>query len=313
MRESELLLHIFDRSRSLRERDQAIVLGPGDDAAVVRTPAGDHLLLTVDQLVEGRHFAPGTPPDAIARKAIARSLSDIAAMGGRPRWALATGLLPANCPYADELFDALARWALHWSCPLVGGDIATWNSAPKAADRLVLTVTIIGEARGASKNRPPRVVRRSGARLGDSVYVTGALGGSLASGRHLSFEPRLAESAALLEALGDRLHAMIDISDGLGRDAGRIAASSNIRLELDAARIPRHKGVRNWRSAAADGEDYELLFTTDSTVPVPAVVAGTPVTLLGRVVAGQGCVIVEKDGTQIDATDMGWNHGQPAP
>ena len=296
MRESRLLAHIYARSTALAAgAGWSVVTGPGDDAAVLASPSGDTLLITVDQLVEGRHYAAGTPIEAIARKAVARSVSDIAAMGGRPAWATATALLPQAYAHADALFDAMARWAAHWSCPLVGGDIA----AHSATDHpLTLTVTIAG----APVNAP---VLRSGARPGDGVYVTGALGGSLPSGRHLTFEPRLGEAAALVGALGERLHAMIDLSDGLGRDAARIAAASGARLELDAALLPRHTGVADWQHALGDGEDYELCFTAVGDVPQEA--AGTPITRIGRVVGGSGCVVLA-EGRAIDTAEMGWEH-----
>ncbi|HBS28775.1 MAG TPA: thiamine-monophosphate kinase [Phycisphaerales bacterium] len=291
MREAELLRLIAERSRGLHGRGP-VVLGPGDDCAVVELQGAT--LLTVDQLVGGRHFDPAsTPVDLIARKAVARSVSDIAAMAGAPVAALATGCLPRGFAGGDELFERMAHWSAHWGCPLVGGDIATGDGP------LVLTVTLIGAphaARGA--------VRRSGARAGDGVFVTGALGGSLASGRHLSFEPRVREARALADALGRGLHAMIDLSDGLGRDAGRIAEASGVRIELEAGQIPRHEGVAGWREAASEGEDYELLFTAPNGAVMPTAVR---VTRVGRVVAGAGCVVRTQVG-QIDARELGWDH-----
>ena len=128
MRESELHAHIAARSIGLvAGGGYEIVVGPGDDCAVLRSPKGEISLLTVDQLVEGRHFTPETSIDLIARKAIARSVSDIAAMGGTPVWSLASGTLPKDYRHANELFDAMSRWAKHWQCPLVGGDIASHN------------------------------------------------------------------------------------------------------------------------------------------------------------------------------------------
>jgi len=294
MRESELLAHIY--ARSAGAMPPGVLVGPGDDAAVVEF-GGRRVIATVDQLVEGRHYDPeSTPVDLIARKAIARSVSDIAAMGGRPTCALAAASLPADCRFADDLFDSMARWAQHWTCPLVGGDIAT------TAGPVVLSVTALGEPHAV---RGP--VLRSGARAGDGVYVTGALGGSLASGRHLTFEPRLAVAAALCGALGGRLRAMIDLSDGHGRDAGRVAVASGVRIALDAASLPLHDGVTDWRSAAADGEDYELLFTAEGAAP--GNVAGVTITRIGVVLEGRGCVVRTPDGAEIDAGDLGWDHG----
>ncbi len=292
MRESELLAHIYQRSTSLGEH---VVVGPGDDCAVVRlTDNGPAALLTTDQLVEGRHYNADTPLDLVARKAIARSISDIAAMGGSPVCALAAATINSEFTQANELFDAMARWALRWSCPLVGGDIAI------ADGPTVLTTTVIG-----TPHRDRGAVLRSQARSGDLVCVTGSLGNSLATGRHLSFEPRLLEGAALCDAFGNKLGAMIDLSDGLGRDAGRIAAASGVRLTLESSLLPRAEGA-DWRSALQDGEDYELCFTLRGEAP--AELAGTPVTVVGVVDAGSGCRVRTPDGEFIDGAAMGWDH-----
>jgi len=306
MRESDLLAHIFERSGSLTRRFDHVIVGPGDDTAVVRTPAGDLLLLGVDQLIESRHFKTGTPLDLIARTVVARSLSDIAAMGGTPMWALATGALPAGFEGGDALFDAMDRWSMHWDCPLVGGDIAA-TPGP-----LSLSVAVIGRP---DPLRGP--VLRSGARQGDVLYVTGTIGGGGGSGgggvsseRHLRFEPRLAEGAWLCQVLGDRLHAMIDVSDGLGRDAGRLALASGVRVQIEAGRIPLTDETQAPPRAAGEGEDYELLFAACEGVEVPdsCPATGTSVTPIGRIVEGAGCVLVGADGAQTDAGDLGWEH-----
>lgn len=327
MRESDLLRLIRERSRDL---GPGVLLGPGDDCAVL-DPAvasgigggeggdsgGGVLLVTVDQVIEDRHFKGplgAAPADGggragaaaiedVARKAVARSVSDIAAMGGRPLWALATGALPPRLSQtqADQLFEAMARWARHWGCPLVGGDIALLGN--DGEHPAVLTVTVIGAAHPA---RGP--VRRDGARAGDSVYVTGRIGGSLASGRHLSFEPRVREGWWLAGTLGPTLHAMIDLSDGLGRDAARIAEASGARLEIGEAAVPMHAGYGP--SNLGDGEDYELLFTAapGADVPTACPETGTALTRIGRVVAGSGCVLVARDGSARDAASLGWDH-----
>lgn len=324
MRESELLSHIYARSRGLSAAFGQVIVGPGDDCAVIATPSGERLLLKVDQLVSGRHFRPipATPIDLVARKAIARAVSDIAAMGGVPTCALAAAMLPPGFAHADELFDAMARWAIHWGCPLVGGDIAVGSDGAmerrsdgggEKAGMLVLGVTIIGQPHAS---RGP--VLRSGARPGDAVYVTGVLGGSLDAatglGRHLTFEPRLAEATWLCDHLGERLHAMMDVSDGLGRDAARLGAASDACLELDSALLPLAPGVTGWRAGAADGEDYELLFTASEGATVPSIcpVSGTPITRIGRVAAsarpGDPRCIIHTAGGPIAGDDMGWDH-----
>ncbi|MEK6701800.1 MAG: thiamine-phosphate kinase [Planctomycetota bacterium] len=310
MRENELLRHIFERSKGLSTAFPRVVVGPGDDCAVVN--ATGQLLLKVDQLIEGRHFTPETPIDLIARKAIARAVSDIAAMAGRPVASLAAAMIPAGYPHADALFDAAARWARHWGCPLVGGDIARVARAQEGG-RLGLSITVLGEAH---RTRGP--VLRSGARVGDLVFVTGEIGGSFdagsGGGRHLTFEPRLAEAAWLAENLGERLHAMMDVSDGLGMDAGRLAAASGVRIDIDGGAIPLSPAVEgvggNWLQAIRDGEDYELLFTSDPGASVPEEIPGTAarVTRIGVATPGSGCFVKGVDGRVIDASAMGFEH-----
>lgn len=310
--EADLLATIAHRSAGLHARYPGVLLGPGDDCAIV-DPHGP-VLLTVDHVVAGRHVPDWTPSsltdaliDLTARKAVARSISDIAAMAGTPIASLATACLPAwlSQSSAEALFDRMKFWAERWRAPLVGGDIATL-----AADQtgpLVLTTTVLGTphpSRGA--------VLRSGARPGDGVYVTGALGGSLASGRHATFEPRLAEARSLADALGPNLTAMMDLSDGLGLDGARVARASGVRLELDAPALPLHAGVTDPRAGLGDGEDYELLFTartappgslTDETGSVR-----TPVTRVGTVVAGEPGCWVRTEAGMFDASGLGWEH-----
>lgn len=297
--ESELLGHIYARSADLAARFPIVLAGPGDDCAGLRSEAlGAVTLAKIDQLVEGRHYDPATTPiDLVARKAICRAISDIAAMGGRPLAALVGAALRDGFAYEHALFDAMRRCAESFDCPLVGGDIA------RVAGPTVLSVAVLGAA------HPSRgFVGRRGARPGDGVYVSGRLGNSLASGRHLTFEPRLREGAWLCDTLGQRLTAMMDISDGLGRDAGRLSAASGVRISLDAARIPRHDDCPDWRSAASDGEDYELLFTASGSAPI-ACPTGVPITRVGAVSEGEGCVIAAPDGSTLDAAAMGWEHG----
>ncbi len=304
MRESELLGHIYERSRDLSTAFGDVVIGPGDDCAVVRTSSGDLLLVTTDQLIEGRHFEPDTPIDLIARKAIARSLSDIAAMGGSPSWGLATAALPEGYEHGDALFDAMAEWGKHWNCPLVGGDVAI-TSGP-----MVLSTTVIGKPHVNSKsqsNCPP--VLRSGAKAGDLVYVTGPIGDSFESGHHLSFEPRLAQAQLNCDALGPDLHAMIDVSDGLGRDAARIGRASGLLLEIDASRVQLRAPASDWLKAFGDGEDYELIFTVTKDTQVEPQGGYC----IGRVrtptdAEPAGCVVIDPSGNRRRGDEFGWDH-----
>ncbi|MHC4107298.1 MAG: thiamine-phosphate kinase, partial [Planctomycetota bacterium] len=201
------------------------------------------------------------------------------------------------------LFDAMRKTAELFECPLIGGDIA-FHERP--GQPLVCTVTVLAEP---TATQP---ILRSGAKVGDAVYVTGALGGSLdpgGGGRHLTFEPRVAEAIRLAELLGDRLHAMIDLSDGLGRDASHIAARSRVRIEIDAGSVPCRPGC-GWKGAMSDGEDYELCFAAEGAVPDH--IGELPITAVGRVVSGaEGPVphvLVHDGGQAISGDELGWQH-----
>ena len=302
MNESQLHQHIYARSINLiAGGSNKIIVGPGDDSAVIRSASDEFSVLTVDQLVEGRHFTSNTDINLIARKAIARSVSDIAAMGGTPSWALATGVLPKDYQRSNELFDALSRWAKHWNCPLIGGDIATHTSPDHP---LTLSVTV-----GGTMNKDAKPVLRSDAQPGDQLYITGPLGDSFKSNHHLNFEPRIevGQWAALNNA-----HAMMDISDGLGRDSHRIAIASNARIEIDASKVPMNPGGKDWKQAISEGEDYELLIAFDPNADI----ANAPHKLLGPIGTVRACnpnekpgsTIVDPGGVSHDAEQLGWDH-----
>jgi thiamine-monophosphate kinase len=304
MRESALLQHIYSFNRAISAK---VLIPPGDDMGMIALE-GTTLLAAVDQVVEGRHFVRGTPLELIGRKAVTRNVSDIAAMAARPVAALAAGVLPREMTEADanRLFDAMRSTADTCGCPLIGGDISMHGEPGRP---LVCSVTVLAEPWDAMT--PPR--RRTDAVDGDGVYVTGALGGSLGAdgmGRHLTFEPRVHEAAALARALGDRLHAMIDISDGLGRDAGRIAEASGMVIELDAEAIPRNPGA-SLHQAIGDGEDYELCFSVGGEAVGRAL--NTSVTRIGSVRRPRaderaGIVWCTIDGRCVDVSAQGWEH-----
>jgi thiamine-monophosphate kinase len=301
MREFELLRAVYCGNASL---PASVTIPPGDDMGEIRWPGGERLLVAVDQVIAGRHVRPDADPRLVGRKAVARNVSDIAAMAANPLASVVACCLPPEWdePRALGLFAGLRESSDRWACPLVGGDL----SFGSAGDPLVVSVTVLATPRG-------RAVTRRGSRAGDGVFVTGSLGGSLepdGGGRHLSFEPRLAESHALLAALDDRLHAMIDLSDGLGRDAGHLVEGSDLAIELDAAALPAHPGC-DWRAALGDGEDYELLFTA-AGLP-PATLGATPVTRIGSVRErrpGDPAVSLRLDGRLIDVSGLGWEHGR---
>lgn len=305
MRELELLGHIAESSKGLAASHPRVLAGPGDDCAVVDAGGARALLLKTDQVVEGFHFRPGAPPDLIARKALARPLSDVAAMAGEPIAALVAATLPEGYPHggALALFDAVRRWGGEFSCPVVGGDISRGAG-------LALCVSVAGLAH-ASRG----AVRRCGARPGDGVYVTGTVGGSFdrssGLGKHMTFEPRLREAEWLAGTLGPALSAMIDVSDGLGLDAWRIGERSAVALVIDAARVPLTNPGADVLAAMGEGEDYELLFTVrPGFEPPPTCPAtGCPITGLGVVEAGAGGAWVVHHGRRLDAQGLGYRHG----
>jgi thiamine-monophosphate kinase len=303
MREFDLLRHIYDANAGLGED---IVIPPGDDMAMVRL-AGRDLLVAVDQVIDGRHVRLETTPLALAgRKAVTRSLSDIAAMAARPVGALVAVVLPPDFgpQRAEALFDAMHATAAEYDCPLIGGDIAFHSDA---SHPLTCSVTVLAEPVNG------RAITRAGAEVDDVVYVTGALGGAVledGGGKHLTFQPRIAEAIELAASLGPNLHAMIDLSDGLGRDASHIAESSGVQIEIDAERIPCTAGI-DWRAAAAGGEDYELLFTAGGDVPA-ALAGGLAVTPIGRVSPSRGeggpMVVIRAGSEIITGDELGWQH-----
>jgi thiamine-monophosphate kinase len=302
MREFDLLERIYAANPSLGGQ---VLIPPGDDMAMIDI-GGARLLAAVDQVVDGRHVRiERTPIEQVAYKAIARSASDIAAMAGRPIASLVAAVLPPDFgeERANALSNALRDAADRLNCPLVGGDIAFHSDV---SHPLTLSVTVLAVP------AVDRAITRSGARTGDRVYVTGALGGAVdpdGGGVHLTFQPRIEEAIELVTVLGDRLHAMIDISDGLGRDASHIARRSGVRLHLDAGAVPTRNDV-DWRRAIADGEDYELCFT--AVGDVPDVVGDVPVTEIGTVLErasdDRAMVIIQCGHEEITADELGWQH-----
>jgi thiamine-monophosphate kinase len=219
--------------------------GMGDDCAVM-TPARGPRLLTVDPVIYGEHFNDAVPPRAVGAKLLKRNLSDMAAMGGRPDAAVVALALDPRVKLAwlKAFYRGLAATARRFKVPVVGGDIARHDGG------LVATLTLIGGTTGA------RVLTRTGARAGDRIFVTGMLGGSLASGHHWKFTPRLAQGAWL--AGRREVRAMLDVSDGLAKDLLALTPPG-AEPALDEAALPCRRGA-DTRAALGDGEDYELLF-----------------------------------------------------
>jgi thiamine-monophosphate kinase len=281
---------------------KSVGVGPGDDLAVLEI-GGATVMVGVDQVIVGRHVTPGTSWETIGRKAANRSLSDVAAMAGRPVALLATGAVSKKTTDEDAIafLRGLRSAADAVGIPLVGGDLATLSEGD---DGSVVTVTVLAEptARGP--------VLRSGGCPGDSLYVTGVIGGAWAApgaDHHLTFDPRIAEALELQERC--TLHAMIDISDGLGRDAARLAMASHCHGEIDLAAVPVAEGVTP-RAAIEEGEEYELLFAASGRVP-DVLSSACSVTKIGRLIDGtdSACAVSIRDGDMRWAGDeLGWTH-----
>lgn len=266
------------RSQRSTVADDLVLVGPGDDLAVLKWPAADLLIVGVDQVLDGVHFeSTKHAPRLIGRKVMNRNLSDCAAMACLPAAAVVSGALPIGCDldYAKELHLGLREAADAFGCAIVGGDTGSW------AGKLALSVTILGRSAGVTP------VKRSGARGGDHLFVTGALGGSLL-GRHMTFTPRVALAREI--ATEHSISAMIDISDGLSRDLRHICMQSGVGAVIDADSVPIHEDAiamshEDRRSpldhALNDGEDHELLFTCAAERVEGAHRIGTVTTDLG--------------------------------
>ena len=226
-------------------RNASLLLGPGDDCAVAgRRSDALWTLLKTDCVIEGVHFTSETDFARVGWKALARNVSDIAAMGGEPQHALITVALPPGLDVAkaDALYKGLRRCARKFGVSIAGGETA------RSPGPVFVSVALTG----CVERR--RCVTRAGGKPGDVLFVTGRLGGSLA-GKHLDFTPRLHEARWLTEHF--HLHAMMDLSDGIGADLPRLARASRCGFEL--GELPLTQGCSR-EAALSDGEDFELLF-----------------------------------------------------
>jgi len=309
------------RLRALASRGlgASVVVGPGDDAAALRLPGDRLLLFACDMMVEGVHFRRDwATPEQIGWKAVVQNLSDIAAMGGEPGFLVSSVGAPGDtlsC-VAEGIAQGLARAASEHGASLVGGDLVG-SPGP-----LIVDVAVVGSVEEAL------MLRRSGARPGDAILVTGALGASAAGlaallrglrddrrpevaaalRAHREPRPRLAEARAI--AATRLATAMMDLSDGLAQDLRRMCRESGVGARVWAARVPAHPSCQwvasllgenalTW--ALAGGEDYELLFTcpagaVDEIARSVEAATGTPVTAIGEVVEGDGASLLEADG-----------------
>ncbi|GLQ47686.1 thiamine-monophosphate kinase [Dyella lipolytica] len=308
------------RERTAQGRDD-VRLGIGDDAALLAVPAGQELAVSIDTLVEGVHFPIGTAAADIGWKSLAVNLSDLAAMGATPAWALLALTLPSADPaFIDGFATGFAQLAQSYRLALVGGD--TTRGA------FTVSVAVHGFV------PPGKALTRAGAQAGDAILVTGTLGDAAAGLRLVQSGNSGIDlrSALLLErlnrptprvaaglALRGHASACIDVSDGLLADLGHLCAASHVGAEIEAPLLPRSSALLDLFDEAASrdfalsgGDDYELCFT----LPVQHVAAvqadlariGCGATKIGRVVEGSGVSVRDADGRWLEPVHRGWDH-----
>lgn len=317
-------MHLAEKALIVRLRSQAakgsnVLTGIGDDAAVLRVPAGHEALVTTDFTLEGIHFRrEWHPAKAVGHRCLTRGLSDIAAMGGEPLAVFLSLALPLDLSqkWVDGFMSGLLDLAGKFGVSLAGGDTA------ESPNGILADIVVLGSVpRG-------KAILRSGARPGDRIYVSGALGGSAAAVRrmlahpkrrlkpvqypqHFFPEPRLALGRTLREK--GLASAMIDISDGLSTDLAHICEESRVGAELQAEAIPRATVGKPAREvdlqfALHGGEDYELLFTAPSGKRIPTRFAGVGITQIGHVTRGKRVFLMNKKGGGYELRPQGWEH-----
>ena len=318
------------KSRTGLWTSSTLRLGIGDDCAVLRPPKGHDLAVTTDLSLEGRHFRRDThTPESAGHRCLARGLSDIAAMGATPLAAFLSLALPAGFHHTaagrgwtSRFLDGLLALAEEHRTPLAGGDTAA------APENLILAdIVLLGTVPAG------RELRRSAARPGDAIFVTGALGGAAAELQsvlsrprryrraqatgdhpHLFPRPRLAAGRGLMRR--GLAHACIDLSDGLSTDLQHLCDESGVSAVIDEQLLPIHAqaialGTKTaaLKSALHGGEDYELLFTADPRTPMPKVIAGTVVTRIGEIVRGRAKMHLRtRTGRLVPLKASGWEH-----
>lgn len=325
MSEFELIERLLARTRQKRGD---VVIGPGDDAAVLAVPKGHQLVAATDTLVEDVHFRLGTAPADLGWKVLAVNLSDLAAMGASPAWAMLSLTLPASdAAFVDALGDGFAALASRYKLALIGGDT---TRGPLALGVCVLGLLPDGTA-----------LTRSGAKPGDLIYVTGTLGDAAGGLRCLDrndsdADELMAAPADTREHLVARLnrpepriavgHALrgvasscIDVSDGLLADLAHICRGSGAGARIDAGSVPRSDALQRLFNpqqalamALAGGDDYELCFTVaaDRANALSGDLArlGCAATRIGRIIEGEGVQVFDDDGSEIHPRQRGWNH-----
>ena len=291
---------LIDQIRARTPKASGVKAGIGDDAAVLQGDANRDWLFKTDMIIEGRHFRTDrATPFEIGWKAMAVNVSDMAAMGGVPVYALVAAGFPGSLSekFLKKMQDGMNAVCRRFGAAIVGGDT-------NKSDRIILAVSLLGRV---PKNR---AVLRSGARPGDAVFVTGSLGGSYASKKHLRFVPRVAEAQYLVKNIS--VHAMMDISDGLGSDIFHIASESGVGVLLDEKAIPVSRAAKGICGALSDGEDFELLFTVSGKDAAqlqakwPKKLA--PLSRIGEVTRSKGVAFLGTDGVKRALKRSGFDH-----
>ena len=294
MRELDFIQYITRKFRAKRP----VIEGIGDDSAVLEYTRDKHMLLTTDMIVEGVHFTKRATPFEIGWKAMAVNISDIAAMGGIPKYALVSAGVPRNksIRFLKEITGGVEAIAGKFNISVIGGDT---NSSPN----VVLSVTIIGEVEKKC------LVKRNGAKPRDLVFVTGAIGEGRS--RHLNFMPRLKEARILVKNY--KINSMIDLSDGLNLDLNRLAEASSVGVHICKSLIPLSKKSAPLKKAISLGEDFELLFTASRNESKKIIrrmgtKSDLPISLIGKVVKGRGVHIIEEEGKRRRLEPAGYTH-----
>ena len=303
--ELEMLSYRMNEESFIRKLSASLVqgpdvaIGPGDDCAALDFGLEELILAAADQVVSGVHYLEAeTTPEEAAGKLLNRNISDIAAMGGRPTHALVTiALNPVDEKWLESFHKGLQERAASYGISIVGGDISSLNSPGQAC-----SLTILGRA------KREKLCLRSNAKAGDILFGTGLFGNSFASGKHLLFKPRLEEAQFLA---GRFTNAMIDVSDGLLKDARRMTEASNLALTLDLTRIPLAEGA-NLEAALTEGEDYELLFSVKDSLATELEhlwpFKELPITRLGCFKEGVRGDVSDGNGNKIQTNICGFDH-----
>jgi thiamine-monophosphate kinase len=308
---------LISRIRARAARRRGTATGIGDDCAILQIPSGHQTLVTTDFSLEGVHFRrEWHPAEAVGHRCLTRGLSDIAAMGGIPVAAFLSLALPQTLPQAwvDQFLKGLLKLADRFNVSLAGGDTA------QSPGGILADIVVVGSVPKG------KAIQRSGARAGDRIYVTGALGAAAATlkllfagrklrpadfPRHFHPTPRIEIGRFLREK--SLASAMIDLSDGLSTDLGHICEESGAGAEIHSPAVPRAsigKPARevDLQSALNGGEDYELLFTARPGKHVPTRIAGLPITQIGHITKDKHVLLMNEDGVASELRPKGWEH-----